>query len=139
MPQERLPMRKMRDVLRLSANGLSKRKIAVSLGLSATAAGDCIRRAREAGGAWPPAAGVNPAGLERLLFSVCGTGREAAAGARLGDGPSRTQARGRNAAAAVGRVSRRAPRWPRLQSLLSEVSRVEAPAVTDNAADACGG
>jgi hypothetical protein len=37
MPQERLPMRKIRDVLRLSANGSSKRKIAVSLGLSATA------------------------------------------------------------------------------------------------------
>ena len=40
MPQERLPMRKIRDVLRLSANGLSKRKIAARLGLSATAAGD---------------------------------------------------------------------------------------------------
>jgi DNA-binding NarL/FixJ family response regulator len=38
MPQERLPMRKVRDVLRLSANGLSKRKIAASLGLSATKA-----------------------------------------------------------------------------------------------------
>ena len=35
MPQERLPMRKIRDVLRLSASGLSKRKIAASLGLSA--------------------------------------------------------------------------------------------------------
>jgi DNA-binding NarL/FixJ family response regulator len=38
MPQERPPMRKVRDVLRLSANGLSKRKIAASLGLSATKA-----------------------------------------------------------------------------------------------------
>ena len=48
MPQERLPMRKIREVLRLSADGLSKRKIAASLGLSPTAAGDCIRRARRA-------------------------------------------------------------------------------------------
>jgi hypothetical protein len=32
MPGARLPMRKIRDVLRLSAAGLSKRKIAVSLG-----------------------------------------------------------------------------------------------------------
>jgi DNA-binding NarL/FixJ family response regulator len=39
MPQERLSMRKIRDVLRLSAGGLSKRKIAASLGMSATAAG----------------------------------------------------------------------------------------------------
>jgi transposase len=68
MPQERLPMRKIRDVLRLSANGLSKRKIAVSLGLSATAAGDCIRRAREVGVAWPLAAELTDGALERLLY-----------------------------------------------------------------------
>jgi hypothetical protein len=53
MPAPRLPMRKIRDVLRLSAAGMSKRKIAASLGVSATAAGDCIRRARRAGLAWP--------------------------------------------------------------------------------------
>ena len=33
MAQERLPMRKIRDVLRLTAAGLSKRKIAASLGI----------------------------------------------------------------------------------------------------------
>jgi transposase len=38
-------MRKIRDVLRLSAAGMSKRQIAASLGVSATAAGECIRRA----------------------------------------------------------------------------------------------
>ena len=68
MPQERLPMRKIREVLRLSANGLSKRKIAASLGLSATAVGDCIRRARLAGVAWPPAAELTDAALEQLLY-----------------------------------------------------------------------
>ena len=46
-------MRKVRDVLRLSAAGMSKRKIAASLGMSATAARDCIWRARRAGLAWP--------------------------------------------------------------------------------------
>ena len=46
-------MRKIRDVLRLSAGGMSKRKIAISLSVGATAAGDCIRRARRAGLAWP--------------------------------------------------------------------------------------
>ena len=46
MPGARLPMRKIRDVLRLSAGGMSKRKIAISLGVGATAAGDWVRRAR---------------------------------------------------------------------------------------------
>jgi transposase len=73
MPQERLPMRKIRDVLRLSASGLSKRKIAASLGLSATAAGDCIRRARAAGVAWPQVAELTDAALERLLYPVART------------------------------------------------------------------
>ena len=49
MAQSRLPMRKIRDVLRLSAAGLSKRQIAASLGIGPTAAGACLRRAREAG------------------------------------------------------------------------------------------
>ena len=35
MAQSRLPMRKIRDVLRLSAAGLSKRQIAASLGIGA--------------------------------------------------------------------------------------------------------
>jgi transposase len=73
MPQERLPMRKIRDVLRLSASGLSKRKIAASLGLSATAAGDCIRRARAAGVAWPQVAELTDAALERHLYPVART------------------------------------------------------------------
>jgi transposase len=46
-------MRKFRDVLRLSAAGMSKRQIAASLGVSATAARDCIGRARRAGLSWP--------------------------------------------------------------------------------------
>jgi transposase len=70
MPQERLPMRKIRDVLRLKAGGLSKRRIAASLGLSATAAGECIRRAREAGVAWPLAADMTDEALERRLYGA---------------------------------------------------------------------
>jgi hypothetical protein len=46
-------MRKIRDLLRLSAAGMSKRKIAAALGVGATAAGECIRRARRAGLTWP--------------------------------------------------------------------------------------
>jgi hypothetical protein len=43
MPGQRLPMRKIRDVLRLHAGGMSKRKVAASLSIGATAAGDCVR------------------------------------------------------------------------------------------------
>jgi transposase len=68
MPKPRLPMRKIRDVLRLSAAGMSKRKIAVSLGVSATAAGECIRRARRAGLTWPLPDGLSDEALERQLY-----------------------------------------------------------------------
>jgi transposase len=68
MPQERLSMRKIRDELRLSAGGLSKRKIAASLGMSATAAGDCLRRARRAGLSWPLSEDVSDAALEARLY-----------------------------------------------------------------------
>jgi transposase len=68
MPQERLSMRKIREVLRLSAGGLSKRKIAVSLGISATAAGECIRRARQAGLSWPLPEELDDTGLEVQLY-----------------------------------------------------------------------
>lgn len=68
MPQERLSMRKIRDVLRLSAAGLSKRKIAASLGMSPTAAGDTLRRARRAGLAWPLPDALDDIGLEARLY-----------------------------------------------------------------------
>ena len=68
MPGQRFPMRKIRDVLRLNAGGLSKRKIAVSLGIGATAAGDCIRRARQAGLSWPLPADLGDEALETRLF-----------------------------------------------------------------------
>ena len=68
MPGARLPMRKICDVLRLSAAGLSKRKIAASLGMSGTAAGDCLRRAGRAGVFWPLPEGLTDEALERRLY-----------------------------------------------------------------------
>ena len=61
-------MRKIRDVLRLSAAGMSKRKIAASLGVSATAARDCIWRARSAGLGWPLPEGLTDETLEFQLY-----------------------------------------------------------------------
>lgn len=68
MAQSRLPMRKIRDVLRLSAAGLSKRQIAASLGIGPTAAGACLRRAREASISWPLPDDLGDAALERRLY-----------------------------------------------------------------------
>jgi transposase len=61
-------MRKIRDVLRLSAAKLSTRRIAVSLNIGATSAGDYLRRARRAGLAWPLPEALSEEDLERLLF-----------------------------------------------------------------------
>jgi transposase len=61
-------MRKVRDVLRLRAGGMSKRKIAASLSIGATAAGDCIRRARRAGLSWPLPEDLSDEALERILY-----------------------------------------------------------------------
>src|SRR5262245_7205898 len=68
MPGARLLMRKIRDVLRLSAGGMSKRKIAGSLSIGVTAAGDCVRRARRAGLGWPLPEHLSDEALERLLY-----------------------------------------------------------------------
>jgi hypothetical protein len=48
-------------LLWLTAAGMSKRKIAASLGVNATAAGECIRRARRAGLTWPLPEGLSMA------------------------------------------------------------------------------
>ena len=68
MPGQRLPMRKVRDVLRLRAGGMSKRQIAASLSIGATAAGDCIRRAHRAGLSWPLPEDLSDEVLERILY-----------------------------------------------------------------------
>ena len=69
MPRERLSMRKIHDVLRLHAGGLSKRRIAVGLNIGRAAVGDYLRRARRAGLAWPLPEGLSDEALERLLFA----------------------------------------------------------------------
>jgi transposase len=68
MPQERLPMRKIREVLRLKADGFSKRRIAASLGISATAAMECVQRARRAGLTWPLPEELSEEALERRVY-----------------------------------------------------------------------
>jgi hypothetical protein len=67
MPGQRLPTRKIGDVLRVRAGGMSKLQIAASLSIGPTAAGDCMRRARCAGLNWPLPEDVSDEALERLL------------------------------------------------------------------------
>ena len=71
MPAERLPMRKVREVLRLKhACGASDRLIAQSLGIGRTTVGEYLRRAAVIGITWPVE--LDDAELERLLFTPPG-------------------------------------------------------------------
>ncbi len=68
MAGQRLPMRKIRDVLRLSAEGMSNRQIAASLNIGATAAGEFLRRARSSGVGWPLPDDTTDDALEARLY-----------------------------------------------------------------------
>lgn len=68
MPQERLPMRKIRDVLRLDAGGMSGRQIAAGLSVSKTTIQNCLRRAAAAGISWPLPDDLTDAELEARLY-----------------------------------------------------------------------
>ena len=69
MPSERVPMRKIRDVLRLRLSlGLSQRAVGCSLGLSQAAVSHYLGRARRAGVGWPLPDGLDDERLEALLF-----------------------------------------------------------------------
>ena len=70
-------MRKIRDVLRLDAGGLSRRQIAASLSVSKTTIRNCLRRAEAAGICWPLADDLTDAELseEGILAGHFGSTR----------------------------------------------------------------
>lgn len=69
MPAKRLPMRKVKDVLRLSWGlGLTSRQVAASLGLARSTVAEYVRRAEEAGLGWPLPDDCDDFILERRLF-----------------------------------------------------------------------
>src|SRR3984893_6635585 len=69
MPAERLSMRKIRDVLRLThALGMSRRLVGEATGIGKTAVGEYVRRAAAAGLSWPIPDEIDDAELERRLF-----------------------------------------------------------------------
>jgi len=65
---ERLPMRKIKDVLRLRASGYSTRRIADSLRLGRTSTQNYLQRASAAGLSWPDVQDLDEIALERQLF-----------------------------------------------------------------------
>lgn len=72
---KRLPMRKIRDALRLQAAGLSKRQIAVSLGVGRTTVREYLERAQDAGLSWPLSDDLTDAALGQRLSPASRTGQ----------------------------------------------------------------
>ena len=65
---KRLPMRKIREALRLRADGFSGRRVAQSLSVGRATISEYFRRADLEGLSWPLAAGLSDMELERRLF-----------------------------------------------------------------------
>ncbi len=70
MPGQRLPMRQVREVLRLKqVCGHSGHQIAAMVGVSRYTVAECLRRAAVVGITWPVPAPLDDVALERKLFT----------------------------------------------------------------------
>ena len=70
MPAQRLPMRQVREVLRLKhVCGHSGHRIAAAVGISRYTVAEYLRRAAVVGITWPMPAGLDDAALERKLLA----------------------------------------------------------------------
>ena len=74
MSQERLPMVKIREVLRLQAEGLKQREIAASVNCARSTVQECLQRARTAGIGWPIPEDLDELTLADSAISVEGQG-----------------------------------------------------------------
>ena len=108
---KRLTMRKIKEAVRLHANGLSMRKIAASLGVGHSTATDYMKRLRLVGLTWPLPTDMTDAALEALLFRPSGgPGRLVEVQPdwpAIHRDPPGTAATRRDAVAAVGGILRR--------------------------------
>ena len=69
MAQEKVSMRKIREILRLKTDcGLGHRAIGRSVGLSHSTVAECLLRAQTAGLSWPLAEGLDEERLSALLY-----------------------------------------------------------------------
>ena len=75
MARPRMAMRKVRETLRLVAgDGMSRRQVAVVLGIPETTLRECVQRAKRAGIWWPLPDGMDDAELEERLYGHAGGG-----------------------------------------------------------------
>ena len=73
MPAKRVPMRQIRELLRLKhACGMSNRQIGDALGMGRTTVGDYLRRLALVGIGWPVPEELDDAALEARLFEQPG-------------------------------------------------------------------
>ena len=140
MPAERVSMRKIREVLRLThALGMSRRLVGEATGIGKTAVGEYVRRAAVAGLRWPLPDEIDDAELERRLFPPRAAGSSAA---RTDPDWSHihTEMKRRGVTLALlwqeyrGEHARRL----RLQLVLRAVQRLAQAHHADDAPDACG-
>ncbi len=68
MPRRRLPLRKINEVLRLTAQGMSHRQVSQSVGLARSTVSDYVGRAQLAGITWPLPEGLDGDMLDAKLF-----------------------------------------------------------------------
>src|SRR3989442_1548224 len=120
VPRKRLPMRKIEEVLRLKAAGMSPRTIAASIGAGKSTVYEYLSRAGAAGVSGPLPDGLDEATVEAKLFPE--PSAELAARRPVPDwasDPRRAEERApRDAAPAVARVPRGQPRGLGLQPVL---------------------
>ena len=84
MPAERVSMKKIRDVLRLTYElKMSRRQVSAATGIGRTAVTDYVQRLGAAGLSWPLPDGLDDAALERRLYPPGVTAKGAGIGARL--------------------------------------------------------
>jgi transposase len=76
VPRPHIAMRKIRDVLRLRAEGFSLRQLSAAIQVPHTTAADYLRRAAAAGVSWPLPEGLDDEVLETLLFGSVATGED---------------------------------------------------------------
>ena len=72
---KRLPMRKIKEALRLKAAGLPQREIAASLNVRRSTVGEYLDHAKQAGLSWPLPNDACDAVLEQSLFASPGRGQ----------------------------------------------------------------
>jgi transposase len=70
MPKEKLSMRKLVEILRMDAAGLSRRQIARGCNVSRSSVADYLERMKAAGLSWPLSPQIDEAELERRLFGT---------------------------------------------------------------------